>query len=57
MIIKKITLLILPFLLFISCTNEESFPKTETITKGSKWTLQIGSAPEEVYKQLQELGV
>ncbi|KVV15026.1 hypothetical protein [Flavobacterium sp. TAB 87] len=53
---KKIALLILPILLYISCTNDESFPKTENITSGSKWTLQIGSTPTEVYKQLQELG-
>lgn len=54
---KKIALLFLPILLFISCTNDESFPKIENITKGTKWTLRIGSDPAEVYSQLQELGL
>lgn len=54
---KKIALLILPLLLIISCENDDSFPKTESITSGTKWTLQIGSAPAEVYSQLQKLGL
>lgn len=54
---KKITLLILPILLFASCVNDDTFPKIENITKGTKWTLQIGSNPAEVYTQLQELGL
>lgn len=54
---KKIVLLFLPVLLFISCTNDESFPKTENITTGSKWTLKIGSNHKEVYNQLQDLGL
>lgn len=54
---RKIVLLILPLLLIISCENDDSFPKTETITNGTKWTLQIGSTPIEVYSQLQKLGL
>lgn len=55
--IKKTVLLFLPILVFMSCTNDDSFPKTENITKGTKWTLQIGSTHAEVYNQLQELGL
>ena len=54
---KKIALLILSMFFFASCSNDDSFPKTENITKGTKWTLQIGSNPTEVYSQLQELGL
>lgn len=54
---RKIILLILPLLLLLSCENVDSFPKTENITRGTKWTLQIGSTHTEVYSQLQELGV
>lgn len=42
---------------FVSCTNDDTFPKTENITKGKKWNLQIGSTPAEIYSQLQELGI
>lgn len=42
---------------FVSCINDDSFPKTENITKGTKWNLRIGNSPMEVYKQLQELGI
>lgn len=54
---KKIAQLILPMFFFASCVNDDTFPKTENITKGTKWTLQIGSNPTEVYSQLQELGL
>lgn len=52
----KIAVLIFCLLLTISCGNEDSFPVTETITSGTKWTLKIGSPKEEVYSQLQNLG-
>ena len=54
---KKFALLFLTVLFFTSCENDDSFPKTETITKGTKWNLRIGSTPEQVYSQLQELGI
>ncbi len=54
---KKVVLLFLTVLFFSSCENDDSFPKTETITKGTKWNLRIGSSTAEVYKQLQELGI
>lgn len=54
---KNFLLSILFLSFFVSCVNDESFPKTETITSGSKWTLKIGSNPKEVYGQLQELGL
>jgi hypothetical protein len=54
---KKIIVLVLSALFFVSCVNDDSFPKTENITKGTKWNLRIGSSPMEVYKQLQDLGI
>lgn len=54
---KKFALLFLIILFFASCENDDSFPKTETITKGTKWNLRIGSTPAEVYKQVQQLGI
>lgn len=46
---KKTILFILPILFLVSCTNDDTFPKTENITKGKKWNLQIGSTAAEVY--------
>ncbi|MFD2788803.1 hypothetical protein [Arenibacter sp. H213] len=40
-----------------SCIKDDSFPQIENITKGKKWTLEIGSSPLEVYKQLQKISV
>lgn len=54
---KRIFLLISPVLFLFSCKKENTLPIVETIAKGSKWNLQIGSAPAEVYSQLQKLGV
>lgn len=54
---KKIIVLGLSVLFFVSCVNDDTFPKTEIITKGAKWNLRIGKSPIEVYTQLQELGV
>ena len=53
---KKIIFLILPVLLFVSCEKDDAFPGVENITKGQKWTLEIGSPPNDVYGQLQRLG-
>ncbi len=52
---KQMTLLFFTALFIFSCERNESFLKTETITNGEKWTLKIGSSPEEVYSQLQQL--
>lgn len=52
---KKILLLLIPVLLF-SCKKDENKPINETITKGGKWNLKIGSSSAEVYAQLQQLG-
>lgn len=42
----------------ISCEiNDDDYPKIESITRGTKWNLEIGSTHEEVYTQLQELSV
>ena len=40
-----------------SCQLDDTLPRTENITSGKKWTLQIGSSPRETYSQLQELGI
>ena len=59
---KKIFLstIFLTFLIFISCLKDsgenQDVQKTEIITEGEKWTLRIGSTPEEVFTQLQTLG-
>jgi hypothetical protein len=53
---KKVFLIIFPVVWLLSCHDEDNLPRIETITKGSKWTLRIGSPPEDVYRQLQELG-
>jgi len=53
---KKIFVLIFPILSVFSCMKGNHFPSVETITKGSKWGITIGSSPEDVYSQLQALG-
>ncbi len=55
-ITKRIFLVTLPVLFLFSCEKEGGLPRVETITSGSKWTLQIGSSPADVYSQLQRLG-
>ena len=54
---KKNVLLLFIALLAFSCMNEDDFPQIETITKGKKWTIKIGSTHHEVYQQLQELNI
>lgn len=39
----------------ISCKKEVHLPIEQTITKGSKWNILIGSTPEKVYSQIQQL--
>lgn len=53
---KPIVLTFFALFLF-SCNRDDVFPKIENITSGTKWTLQIGSSPTEVYSQLQQLGI
>lgn len=53
---KRVTLIMLPVLFLFSCMKNNSLPRVETITKGSKWNLEIGSSPTEIYSQLQLLG-
>ena len=55
---KKSSLLTVFMLIGIflaSCSKNHDLPNVENITKGSKWTLKIGSTPEQVYTQLQSL--
>lgn len=54
---KKIYLLLLPVLFAIACKKDDVLPLSETVTKGSKWNLRIGSLPADVYSQLQQLGL
>lgn len=42
-------------LLFSSCMKDKNGTTTETITKGSKWGIRIGSTAAEVYQALQHL--
>lgn len=53
---KKAILIIIPVLFLFSCVKNNGSPSIETITKGGKWNLKIGSSPEDVYSQLQLLG-
>lgn len=53
---RKIALLALLVLLFFSCKKDSGAPYVETITKGDKWGLQIGSSFADVYSRLQALG-
>lgn len=55
----KKTLLLLSVIAFcfFSCMKDNDPFHTENITKGSKWTLTIGSSPAQVYSQLQTLGL
>ena len=54
---KRIYLLLLPVLFAVSCKKDDVLPLSETVTKGSKWNLRIGSLPADVYSQLQQLGL
>lgn len=51
--------LLLPLIFFLACFSKDPLqgPVTSEIKKGGKWTLRIGSSPEEVYAQLQALGL
>jgi len=53
---KRVFLLIFPVLFLFSCKKGDNLPLVETINRGSKWNLQVGSSPAEVYSQLQQLG-
>ncbi len=53
---KNMIWLACTILSFSSCLKNNDSSHTETITKGSKWTLTIGSSPAYVYAQLQVLG-
>jgi hypothetical protein len=55
--IKKLLLPLFSVLMFCSCKKGNDFPQTATVTKGSKWGLTIGSSSEDVYTQLQKLGI
>ncbi len=53
---QRVVFLVFTVLFLSSCEQENNFPRIENITSGEKWTLQIGSSPEEVYSQLFILG-
>lgn len=55
---KKIIPLFFTILFFLfSCSNDNTFPQIENISKGEKWTLEIGSSTSQVYEQLQEMNI
>lgn len=54
---KGIVLPLFSALLLFSCQKGNDLPHAETISKGSKWGLTIGSSPEDVYTQLQKQGI
>jgi hypothetical protein len=53
---KRTSLFIIPVLLLFSCQKGNNLPSVETISKGSKWGIQVGSPHADVYAQLQKLG-
>lgn len=50
---KKLFLLIIPAILLFSCKKDNTLPRTENTTSGSKWGIRIGSSAADVYTQLQ----
>lgn len=53
---RKISLLVIPALLLVSCLKE-NLPLVENIKKGDKWGIEIGNSAKEVYNRLQSLGI
>lgn len=54
--LKFFCLIMMAVVLLQSCTKEDNFPDTKTITRGEKWGLRIGSSALDVYTRLQQLG-
>ena len=52
---KRLLLLLFPAILLFSCSKKDQLPLIETITKGDKWGIKIGSSYADVYSRLQEL--
>lgn len=52
---KSLLLLFVPVCLLFSCKKDDTIPVNEDITSGSRWGIMIGSTPEQVYGQLQDL--
>src|SRR5690606_32272826 len=55
-VMKKVILLCISFIGLVSCFDQKETLRVTDIVKGQQWNLKIGSSPEEVYYQLQELG-
>lgn len=56
MFTKTGVMVFFPVLIFTSCLKTEDGTEVETITKGEKWGIRIGSTPEDVFSRLQSLG-
>jgi hypothetical protein len=54
-IMKRLLLITAAALLLASCTKKDNDHKRETITKGERWGIKIGSTGAEVYAQVQAL--
>ena len=54
--LRHTCLLLIPALLFLSCSKKRELPFTETITTGGLWGIRIGSPAADVYSQLQAAG-
>ncbi|MET3877235.1 hypothetical protein [Chitinophaga sp. OAE865] len=52
---KRLFLLLFPAILLFSCSKKDQLPLIETITKGDKWGIRIGSSYADVYNRLQQL--
>ena len=54
---KRIYLFIIPVLLVVSCKKGNNPSFTETITKGEKWGVKIGSSHSEIFTKLQQISL
>lgn len=52
---KRLFFLLFNTILLFSCSKKDQLPLIETITKGDKWGIKIGSSYADVYTRLQEL--
>ncbi|WP_344848854.1 hypothetical protein [Pedobacter jeongneungensis] len=53
---KRLLPIMLLLIVISACKKEKQGDYSETITKGEKWGIQIGSTPAEVFAQLQQAG-
>ncbi|QXV65745.1 hypothetical protein INP83_01210 [Mucilaginibacter sp. 21P] len=50
---KQFLFLLILALFLLSCKKDNTLPRTEATTSGSKWGIRVGSSAADVYTQLQ----